>query len=102
MGMSRRVKFRNKRQNRFGMFLVTTVVLMLLIIVSIKSVELKAKQADYQAREEQLLAEIAVEEQEAKDLEEYRKYTQTKAYVEEVAKEKFGLVREGEIVFQTK
>ena len=36
----------------------------------------------------------------AEQIEEFGKYTQTKAYVEEVAKDKLGLVYEGEILFQ--
>ncbi|MBQ5674562.1 MAG: septum formation initiator family protein, partial [Lachnospiraceae bacterium] len=43
--------------------------------------------------------QIAAEQQRAQDLVELRKYTQTKAYVEEVAKEKLGLVHKDEIVF---
>ena len=34
-------------------------------------------------------------------IEEYRKYTQTQKYVEEVAKEKLGLVNENEIIFKS-
>ena len=34
------------------------------------------------------------------ELEEYEKYTKTAKYVEEVAKEKLGLVYEDEIIFQ--
>ena len=34
------------------------------------------------------------------EIAEYEKYTQTKKYVEEVAKEKLGLVYEGEIIFK--
>ena len=44
--VKRKVVFRKKRQNRLGMFLVLTVVLMLLVVVSFKSVELKQKQGN--------------------------------------------------------
>ena len=37
----------------------------------------------------------------ATTIEEYRKYTQTQKYVEEVAKEKLGLVNENEIIFKS-
>ena len=47
-----------------------------------------------------LSAQIDAETARAEEIEEYRKYTQTKAYVEEVAKDKLGLVYEGEILFQ--
>jgi len=47
-----------------------------------------------------LNAQIEAENTRTEQIEEYRKYTQTKAYVEEVAKDKLGLVYEGEILFQ--
>ena len=34
------------------------------------------------------------------EIKEYEKYTQTKQYIEEVAKDKLGLVHEGEILFK--
>lgn len=98
--MSRRVAFRGKRQNRLGMFLVSVVVVMLLVVVSVNSVLLKQKQDTYREREVELSELIAAEEQRTTELEELRRYTQTQAYVEEVAKEKLGLVKEGEIVFK--
>ena len=45
-------------------------------------------------------AQIEAEQTRAEQIEEFGKYTQTKAYVEEVAKDKLGLVYEGEILFQ--
>ena len=98
--MSRRVAFRGKRQNRLGMFLVSVGVVMLLVVVSVNSFLLKQKQDTYKEREAELDELIAAEEQRTTELEELRKYTQTQAYIEEVAKEKLGLVKEGEIVFK--
>ena len=82
------------------MFLVSAVIIMLLVVVSINSFLLKQKQDVYAAREAELDALIAAEEQRTIELEEFKKYTQTQAYIEEIAKEKLGLVREGEIVFK--
>ena len=98
--MSRRVAFRGKRQNRLGMFLVSAVVVMLLFFVSFNSILLKQKQNEYAAREAELDVLIAAEEERTIEIEEFRKYTQTQAYIEELAKEKLGLVHEGEIVFK--
>ena len=97
--MSRRMSIRKRRQNKLSMCLVSTVVFMLLVVVSISSVDLKQKQAVYLEKQMLLEQQIAAEEQRAQDLVELRKYTQTKAYVEEVAKEKLGLVHKDEIVF---
>lgn len=98
--MSRRVAFRGKRQNRLGMFLVSAVVVMLLVVVTVNSIFLKQKQEEYATREAELDVLIAAEEERTVEIEEFRKYTQTQAYIEELAKEKLGLVHEGEIVFK--
>ena len=99
--MSRRISFRTKkRQNKLGMSLVSVVVLMILVVISISSVDLQKKQAMYLEKQAQLQEQIEQQEQRAEDLVELKKYTQTKAYVEEVAKDKLGLVHSDEIVFE--
>lgn len=96
----RRAAYRKKRHNKFGMFLVTTVIAMMLIVVAIKSIELQQKLEAYQAKEQQLQEQIEAEQERTKEIEEYEKYTQTKKYIEEVAKDKLGLVHEDEIIFK--
>lgn len=98
--MARRIAYRKKRQNRTGMLLVTMVVLMMLVVVTIKSVELRGKKEVYEQKEIALQEEIDAEKLRTKEIEEYGKYTQTKKYVEELAKDKLGLVYEGEIIFK--
>lgn len=96
----RKVAYRKKNQNKFSMFLVSLVVLMIMVVVAVRSVELH-RQLDERARQEASLnAQIAAEEERAEEIEDYEKYTQTKKYVEEVAKDKLGLVYEGEILFK--
>ena len=96
----RRVAYRRRHQNRFSLFLVSLVVLMIMVVVAVRSVELQRKIAGYDTQIASLSAQIDAETGRAEEIEEYRKYTQTKAYVEEVAKDKLGLVYEGEILFQ--
>ena len=60
---------------------------MMLSVVAVKSVELRDKRAAYALREEALMREIEAEEARTEKIEEYEKYTQTKKYVEEIAKE---------------
>ena len=99
----RRIAYRKRRQmrqNRFGMFLTGVVVLMMVVVVSIRSKELQEKCAVYEAREAALEQQIEEENARKDEIEEYRKYTQTKKYAEEVAKDKLGLVYEGEIIFK--
>lgn len=73
---------------------------MIMVVVAVRSVELQRKIAGYDTQIASLSAQIDVETARAEEIEEYRKYTQTKAYVEEVAKDKLGLVYEGEILFK--
>ena len=97
----RRVAFRKKRQSRLGMLLVTMVVLMLMTVIVVKSNQLKDKMAEYDAKEAQLSEQIENEEKRTQELIEYEKYTKTAKYVEEVAKDKLGLVYEDEIIFES-
>ena len=73
---------------------------MLVTVVLIKSSELREKRDYYAEKERQLDADIAYEEQRAEEIADYETYTQTKAYVEEVARDRLGLVYEGEILFK--
>ncbi len=99
--MTRKVAFRKKRQNRLGMLLVSIVVAMLLVVIMFSMVKLKIKQNGYLEREETLNALIEEEEERSKKLEEYEIYTKTSKYVEEVAKERLGLVYGDEIIFES-
>lgn len=98
--MSRR-RYRRGKQSRLGEFFVCLVVAFLVVIVCVRCVDLKAKNREYAQRQEELQLQIEKQQLEAEKLEELRKYVQTDSYVEEVAEEKLGLVREGEIIFKT-
>ena len=98
--MAKQAAYQKDRQSRFGIFMVAMVVMLLSIVVAVKGVELKQKLAVNQAREASLQEQIQAEEQRALEIEEYGKEIQTKKYVEQIAKEKLGLVYEGEIVFK--
>lgn len=100
--MARRVAaFQKKRQNRLGMFCVTMVVVMLMVVIMFKSYELKQKYDSYVEQEQKLQAQIDEERERTKELEEYEKYTKTDKFVEEYAKEKLGLVYDNEILFKS-
>ncbi len=96
----RRVAYRKRSQNRFSMFLVSLVVVMIMIVVAVKSFELRQKIDTYTIKENQLISQLEAERERTEDIEEYRTYTQTKRYVEEIAKDKLGLVYDGEILFK--
>lgn len=97
----RRIRIRKKRQNKVAMVLVATVVLMLVVVVFYSSIQLKEKLAVYKEKEQLLTEQLEKEKARTEEIEEFEKYTKTKKYIEEAAKEKLGLVYEDEIIFQT-
>lgn len=98
--MARRAAYRKKRQNRFGMLLVSMVVIMLMVVVAIKSIELRERKARYAQKEQTLIEQIEAETKRSEEIDQYEKYTQTMKYIEDVAKDRLGLVYEGEIIFK--
>ncbi len=88
--MARRAAYRKKRQNRFGMLLVSMVVIMLMVVVAIKSIELREKKARYAQKEQTLIEQIEAETKRSEEIDQYEKYTQTMKYIEDVAKEQAG------------
>ncbi len=99
---ARQKKARYRRDNRMKLSLVLTgfVVALLLVVVSVRSYGFYKQPREKQEYIEVLNEQIEAEEQRAAEIEEYQKYTQTRGYMERVAKEKLGLVYEGEIVFK--
>ncbi len=89
-----------KRKKRMEFRLIVTTVLCLLFVASFGKFRLQQKNEAYRQQEEELLTEIAAEEERTQEIEELKKYVQTKKYVEEIAKERLGLVYEDEILFK--
>ena len=69
-------------------------------VTAVGSLQLKQKNQTYQDREAALEKQIADETERGKEIEDLETYTKTKKYVEDVAKEKLGLVYEDEILFK--
>ena len=82
------------------MFLVSLVVVMIMVAVAIRSVGLQNKIDEKAAELKQLEMLIAEEEKRALEIEEFGKEVKTKGYIENLAREKLGLVYEGEILFK--
>ncbi len=97
----KKAAYQKRRQNKFAMVLITMVLFMLIVVVSIGKAGLREKHEAYLQKQEELEQKIAAEEARKEQIEEYEKYTQTQKYIEDVAKEKLGLVYEDEIVFKT-
>ena len=89
-----------KKRKRLELHIVLVTVSCLMLVASFGKLKLQKKNEAYRQREEELLAEIESEQARTEEIEELKKYVQTKKYVEEVAKERLGLVYEDEILFK--
>ncbi|RKM58811.1 septum formation initiator family protein [Butyrivibrio sp. CB08] len=99
--MATRARYKRRRfQNRAGIVWASIVVLILVTVVSIKSIGLMQKAREYRAREQALEEQIEYETQRSDEIAEYERYTETRKYIEDTAKEKLGLVYPGEIIFK--
>lgn len=75
-----------------------TVVLILLCVLTVHTNKLRATDADYAAKVAALSAEVEEESKREEELEEYQVYVQTKQYIEQIAREKLGLVNPDEAI----
>ena len=101
-GTGKRIK--KQRKDRWGNLMaiigITLVVFSLGVVVNVKSASMKKKNLEYQEREAFLQQQYDQETNRAEELKEYQVYVQTKQYIEEVAKQKLGLVKPDEILLK--
>lgn len=93
---------RKRKRNRTGLYLVMTVVLLFCGTLAVHGISLKSECQALEEKERELEAKKADLEEEEKSIQEKQAYMQTDEYVEHIAREKFGLVYENEIIFKAK
>lgn len=89
-----------RRKNRTGIGVIAFVVLSICGIVAYGKTNLEDEMKGYTKKKESLQKQITQEEDRKTDLKNLEAYVQTKKYIEEVAREKLGLVYEYEIIFK--
>lgn len=87
-------------QNRLGMIGITLVTVLLLGIFVMQTNNLKRRIESYDRRTVSLNEQIEEEHDRTEEIEETKAYMQTDEYAEEIARNRLGLVKENEIVFQ--
>ena len=95
-------KRRKKRigYNHLGMFGISLIVLILMLSLMAQSRDLQESLAGYETRAEALSQQIEEEQARTEEIEALKEYMLTDEYTEEAAREKLGLVKENEIIFQ--
>ncbi len=98
--MRTRITYRRRSQNRFSIFLAVLVMLVILAAVGVRGYYLSQKLSEYDRKKAEIQAQIEEEKIKSREIEEYAKYVQTDEFIEEYARDKLGLVKEGEILFK--
>lgn len=102
----RRGRRRRRKQqisvHKKSVLAVSFVILLLAAVLWIDGISLREKDKTYQAQEAELKKQIEEEQERSAEIDELEQYVGTDEYVEEVAKDKLGLVNKGEIIFKAK
>lgn len=87
-------------QHRLSVLLISCVIVILAVMLSVASISLHKKKRNYQVQEAELLEQLEEEKLRSEEIDELEEYVGTDEYIEDVAKEKLGLVYPNEILFE--
>ncbi|MCT4688069.1 septum formation initiator family protein [Vallitalea sp.] len=90
---------RRKRKKTKAILFSTLVLILLTVVVSIRVSTLYVKNLQLEKDEMKLEQEIKEEEQKYIDLLKQKEYIKSDEYIEQLGREKFGLVKPDEIIF---
>lgn len=96
---ARRQRGKLNKQTLMSMAAVGSVVVVLLLVLGIKGMQLKEKNASYEKTKQELQAQLDQEQERTQQIEAYSDYVNSDEYIEKIAKERLGLVKDNEIVF---
>lgn len=96
----RHVRISRRRQHKMSIIGISCVIVMLAVVLSVGSISLHEKNENYKAQEAKLEAQLLEEQARAEEISELEEYVGTDEYVEDVAKEKLGLIYPNEILFK--
>lgn len=94
---------KTKSKKRISRFTVTGVIIFCVVTCGIlvyNGSALMEQEKEYEKQITQLKKEKKEADKRAEELKEYEKYVKTDEYIEEVAREKLGLVYKDEIIFE--
>lgn len=96
----RTTRTRRVLQHKLSILLISSVVLILGATLSVASVSSRAKNRNLKSQETELMEQLQAEKARTEEINELEEYVGTDEYVEDVAKEKLGLVNPNEILFK--
>lgn len=103
MGKTKKRNTRMRRhilQHRLSILSISCVIVVLAVTLSVASISLHKKNQNYKTQEMELEQQLEEEKARAEEIDELEEYVGTDEYIEDVAKDKLGLVYPNEILFE--
>ncbi len=88
------------RQGNTAMLIILAVVLVLLAVLLIEGQRMQKKIASNETKLSQVETQIEEENQRTQEIQELEEYMQSQEYIEKTAKDKLGLIKDGETIFK--
>ena len=99
-GSGKKKRKKKTGYNRLGMLTIAVTVLMLLGILMMQSRDISDKIAVYDARAAALEQDLEEQKSRTEEIDKHKAYMKTDEYAEQVARERLGLVKDNEIIFE--
>ena len=96
---NRRPKSRLQNHKR-SVLAISSIIVMLSAVIVIHGMALQARNKEYMAQEAELMAQLDDEKDRSEEIDKLKEYVGTDEYIEDVAKEKLGLIKQNEILFK--
>jgi len=97
-----RVKKRRRKKKFFQLGWNTILLSIFFVMIAFKTYDLQKINRELQEQKENYIKKIEEETKENAKLLEQKEYSESDLYIEKIAREKLGLVKEDEIVFMEK
>lgn len=91
---------RNRVKTKKGMWIVALVAVVLCVSMLAGRAELSKTSRALEVEEQKLERDIEAQQEKREELDNKEAYMQTDEYIEEVAREKLGMVKDDEILFK--
>lgn len=93
---------KRRKRNSNGTGLIVIIVCMIFGTIAYAKAKLNVERKQVLLLKQEVTKEIEKEEERAGQIEELEAYVQTEKYIEDMAREKFGLIYEDEIILRSK
>lgn len=88
------------RQHKQSVFLISCTMLLLVIVTAVGAMSLQAKNNAYKEQMSELQAQLKEEKERSGEIDDMQGYVGTQEYIEDIAREKLGLVYPNEIIMK--